>query len=351
MRMRPRTFTPEQMKNVRSESKKQTVDNVVPKSTDPENFPVFEIPVNAKVLIYVPNHVEVDEETGMEDLVMDTPLIHTIKDGKRYLKIRCIRGMSEATGYSGNCPLCDATGEPWDLANELIKDQCSKRGLNPTDSESENVKAIKRECYSNRVVKDPDQYYTFPIVVIETDPNDFKKIISDENGIPKHRTYWYTVSRSAYEKKWLKALEGMEDEPSHPGGYFFILNYTYESKSGDYNKRDSAREMVVTPKTWKSGARFAEIFDSETEGWTAEKAIETVIDNQYFDEEDIQMETDRVMASTREKLAIYQELASAGAIGANPGFTLSKQPTPGIPGSADDDLDAGLPLTGQVDED
>lgn len=345
MKMKPKVFTPEQLEAVKKESVSQTTETVIQKSTDPDKFPVFEIPVNAKRLIYVPNHTVMDED-GIESLRMDKPLIHTVIDGKRFKKIRCVRGLSSDAGYSGECPLCEGTSEPWELANEMIKEQCAQRGLDVNDSENESVKAIKRENYSKRVIKAPDQYYTFPIVVIETDPDDIKKIINDENGVPKHKAFWYTISKGAYEKKWLKTLEGMEDEPNHPGGYFFILNYTYESKSGDYNKRDSAREMAVIPKNFKNSADLASALDKETEEWDIAKAITTIYDNMYFEESDIQTETDKVLAPTRDKLAIYAAAASGAALPAGGGFQLGKPEVP-----ADDDDDMSLPMVDGTDLD
>lgn len=345
-KMKPKAFTAEQLNAIKVEATTQTTDVTVQKSADPENFPVFEIPVNAKVLVYVPNHVVVNED-GYEELRMDKPLIHTVINGKRYQKIRCIRGLSEATGYSGECPLCNGSDEPWALANEQIKEQCKARGLDPNDSTNESVKAVKREYYSKRVIKSPEQVYTFPIIVIETDPNDIKKVIFGENNIPSHKAYWYSISKSAYEKKWAKTLEGMEDEPSHPGGNFFILNYTYESKSGEYNKRDSARELQVVAKKLKNSEAIAELFDKETEDWDVAKAIATIFDNMYFEEEDIEAETDKILASTREKIAIYESAVNAPAAS---GFNLQSANVAGLPQGSDDDDMGALPMAGQVDE-
>lgn len=350
-KLKPKTFTQEQLTAIKSESVCQTTNMVTPKSTDPENFPVFEVPVNAKVLVYVPNHVvEVD---GVEELRMDKPLIHMVVNGKRFEKIRCVRGLSSATGYSGECPVCNGTDEPWALANEIIKEQCKLRGLDPNDSTSEAVKTVKREYYSKRVVKSADQYYTFPIIVIETDPKDIKNIIYDSNNMPVHKAYWYTISKSAYEKKWAKTLEGMEDEPNHPGGHFFILNYTYESKSGEYNKRDSARELQVVAKKIKGTDELKKLYDEETKDWDVAKAIETIYDNMYFEEKDLEAHIDTVLASTREKLAIYE---SAGAMNINAGFNLTSTNNPSlqannglnVPQGEGEDTDI-LPMTDQTD--
>ncbi|MGV3076403.1 hypothetical protein ACEE21_15090 [Clostridium baratii] len=347
-KMKPKAFTAEQLNAIKVEATTQTTDFKVQKSADPENHPVFEIPVNTKVLVYVPNHTVINED-GVEELRMDKPLIHTVMNGKRYDKIRCTRGLSEATGYSGECPLCNGTDEPWALANEQIKEQCKIRGLDPNDTNSESVKAVKREYYSKRVIKAPEQVYTFPIVVIETDPNDIKKIIFDEEGKPVHKAYWYSISKTAYEKKWAKTLEGMEDEPTHPGGNFFILNYTYESRSGEYNKRDSARELQVVAKRIKNSNILAEQYDKETVDWDVAKAIETIFDNMYYEEADIQAEADKILASTREKIAIYESAILAPQ--ENSGFNLQPQGNGGaLPAGDDEEDNNAFPMAGQTDE-
>lgn len=339
-KMKPKAFAPEQVEALKSESSTQTTGHVVQKSSDPDNFPVFDIPVNSKVLVYVPNHIKMNEE-GEEELRMDKALLHSVIDGKKFPKIRCIRGLSSALGYSGDCPLCSGEGEPWDLANEQIKEQCKIRGLDVNDSENEAVKSVKREYYSKRVVKAPDTQLAFPIVVIETDPNNFKEILVDENGVPRHKAYWYTISKSSYEKKWCKTLEGMEDEPTHPGGYFFILNYTYESKNGDYNKRDSARELQVVHKSIKGSEAVAQLFNEETADWDEYKAMSTIYDHMYYEEKDLEEEVDRLLAGTREKLAIYESTAAMPALGASPAFNLQ---TP------QEEVGGMLPMADSVDE-
>ena len=353
-KMKPKAFTAEQLDAIRVESVNQSIQNTNPKSTDEENFPVFDIPVNSKVLIYVPNHTIINAETGIEELRMDKPYIHTVINGKRYQKIRCIKGLPSSTGYSGNCPLCEGTSEPWDLANEQIKEQCRIRNLDVNDKENEAVKTLKREYYGKRVIKSPEQYYTFPIVVIETNPENYRQIVCDENNMPKHKAYWYTISKSAYDKKWVKTIESIEDGEevlTHPGGRFFTLDYTYDSKSGDYNKRDSARELQVLTKTMKNSEDIAAYFDKLTEDWTVTKSIETIYDNMFFDEEDIEAETEKILASTREKLALYQSASMANTN--EGGFNLENVNSPqGLPQGVDGNNDLGsLPVAGETDVD
>lgn len=350
-KMKPKEFTSEELDAIRVESASQTTGTggAPEKSADPENYPVFDIPVNMKKLIYVPKHT-ITGEDGTEELRMDKPLIHSVINGKKYQKIRCIHGLSEATGYSGYCPLCDGEDEPWDLANAQIREQCNLRGFTSEDKTNETVRSIKRDYYGLRVIKSAELMYTFPIVVIETDPSDIKKIVVDENKNPVHKTYWYTISKVAYEKKWLKTLEGMEDEPIHPGGHFFILNYTYDSKSGEYNKRDSARELQVVAKKIKNSEDLAKLYDKETEDWGVAKAISTIFDNMYYEEEDIEAETNKILASTREKLVLYK-LCEKPPEAKESGFKLEPQiPAGSLPQGDEDDKDS-LPMVGQTDED
>ena len=327
-RFKPKKFTEEELKSINRDLDSQRLGSVAERSLDSEHYPVFEIPVNDKVFIYVPNHVVIDPETKQETLRMDKPFIHTVVEGKRFSKVRCVRGLSEAAGFTGTCPFCDAANDSWDLANEMIREKCLAAGLNPDDKDNEAVKNIRREQYNQRVVRNTDQYYTFPIVVIETAPNDVKTIVKDEEGNIKYKVMWYTISKAAYEKKWLKTLDGMEDEPTHPGGHAFILDYTYTPKSGEPNKRDSARELQVIPRKLKGevGEKFSKFFDEITTDWTEQKCRETVVDNIIADYKDLEEEAKRIIQPTQDKLALYRNLAIAGESGnagsKNSGFVL-----------------------------
>lgn len=341
-RLQPKKFTEEQLKTLQKAVSEQVIGSAAAKSLDPENYPVFDIPVNQKVLIYVPNHVVMDEN-GIEELRMDKPYIHSIRESAtRFSKVRCIRNL-QALGYSGDCPFCDAIDDGWALANEVIKEKCNAQGLDPEDKTNTAVKNIRSEAFNARTVTAPDQYYTFPIVVIETNPNNLKEIVRDDEGKVKYKAMWYTISKAAYQKKWVKALENMEDEPSHPGGHCFVLDYTYEPKSGEPNKRDSARELVVISKKMKGFEDYAKHFDKITEDWTPAKAIEVVVDNIFADESDMVEEAERIMIPTRDKLALYQNLIASEDTKALPGGFNMTEVDGGV---ADDD---GIPVTTDLD--
>ena len=59
---KPKNLSAEAMAQIASASAKQTGTTQVVRSFDPQNFPVFDVPVNQKVLIYVPNHTVVAED-------------------------------------------------------------------------------------------------------------------------------------------------------------------------------------------------------------------------------------------------------------------------------------------------
>lgn len=314
---------------IQSQLNVQSTSRAVPKSTDPKNFPVFDIPTGKKVLIYVPNHV-IDGADGPE-LRMDKPLIHAVQDGKRFVYYRCVSGImyddeNGNTLFDGSCPLCEGTSIPWDLANRRIQQKCAQAGLNPEDKENTQVKAIRSGEFSARVLKESNRYFTFPIVVIDTVNDDGKTIQKGEDGKPICTTMWYHISEAQYNRKWVACFEGIEDEPTHPGGRFFTLNFIYDTKNKEPNKRDAAQNLTVIARNINKSEEFRAYLDNKTKDWTPEKAQETVITNQLFSIEDLQRVADDVLAPSKEMLSLL-ELADSGIQGnTSDGFSL-KAPT------------------------
>lgn len=321
------------------------------KSADPKNFPVFDIPVEKKVLIYVPNHV-VEGEYGPE-LRMDKPLIHTIQDGKRYGVYRCVSGivLNDENGnpiYNGSCPLCDGVDVPWELANLKIASKCAQMALDPDDVDNPSVKAIRSAEFSDRVLKESNRYYTFPICVFDTVNNDGKTLVKDEEGKPVITIMWYHISENQYKKKWETCLEGMEDEPIHPGGHFFVLNFIYDTKGKQANKRDAAQNLTVISRTIKNSDKLKAMLDEATVDWTPEKAQETVISNQLYSLEDLQEITDDLLSTSRDTIALMnasnlskKENASVGELKAPAGNAIEENASvmPMDETDADDSLD------------
>lgn len=290
----------------------QTIERVAPKSADPKNFPVFDYKPGEKYLIYVPN-INVQEEDGTIHLAMDTPLIHNVVEGKRFRSYRCISGITaEEYGYDGTCPLCEGTAEPWEYARKRIELKCKNAGLDPDDTDNKEVKSIRSAEFSDRVLKEAVRYYTFPIAVIETSTNEQGKMtfVKGEDGGVKFKMYWFSTSEAQYVAKWQPVLEAMEDEPSSPGGYFFILNYSYDTKGKEPNKRDAARNMSVNFKSLAKHS-FSEplkkAIDQVAAIWTPEKAQETVIANAFYSYSDLHDVAETVLADTRTKLALYTD--------------------------------------------
>lgn len=338
-KLQPKVFSAEEREKVLSQISQQEETRSIPKSTDPKNYPVFDIPVNAKALIYVPNHVVLSED-GVSQLRMDTPLIHSVRLGKRYMQYRCIDGLS-AGGYSGTCPFCDATDECFELANFKISEQCSVQGLSPEDKDNKSVKAIRSSNFSDMVIKQRKQYYVFPIVVFETANNDGKTMERDENGSYKVRPFWYVISESQYNKVWKKALDNMEDEPTHPGGHCFLLNYT-----GYEDKMQSAANLQVAARNIKGFDKMAPQLDKLTESWDPDMATKTVIAGVLYEEEDLKEVVEEVMENTRNMIAVYNASKagkSAGVVSGGEPFKLEKQeekdePVKGLTTDMDDDI-------------
>lgn len=316
-RMKPVSLSKESKQSIQKQLNAQTIERSAPKSTDPKHFPVFSIPAGQKVLVYVPNHA-VELEDGTHQLRMDMPILHPVQDGKQFRYLRCIHGIvDEESGFDGTCPLCDGTSDPWDLARAVIDQKCRNLGLDPEDKDNKDVKTIRSAEFGDRCIKEGDRYFTFPIVVFETD-KDCKTFVKDEKGNIKYTIQWYNISEKKYLDTWAKSIAEMEDEPEHPGGYFFVLSYVYDTKGKQANARDAARALSVHPKvkigTQKGFDKLKEMLDSQTEEWTPEKAAETVISNNLFSKEDLESATDDLLAHTRSMLAMYQGMESNAAL-------------------------------------
>lgn len=356
-KLTPITLSEQDNKNLQDQLGVQEISSGVPKSADPLNFPVWNIPVGKKVLIYVPNHVVLDGD-GIPRLRMDKPFLHSINIGKRYFNYRCTNGIEiEGTGLTGRCPLCEGVSEPWDLANKIIEQKCKAQGLDPANTNDENVKSIRSAEFSKRVVKDADRHYTFPIVAIETVNDDGKTIVKDDNGI-KYKVYWYDISEKLWEEKWAKVIEVLNDESeedvTHPGGRFYLLNYIYSPKNGKQQEaRDAARALNISVRKLSNCEQLKAALDKETEDWTPAKAQQTVLANILYGEEDLQGISDEALENTRNLLAMYDSASGVAALGMSGntagGFSLEK-----VPSDEGEDAGAGageLPIETDIDVD
>lgn len=325
----------------------QEISRSMPLSRDPVKYPVFRVPTNKKVLIYVPNHTVLNKD-GEEELRMDKPYIHAVSVRKNSWEYyRCTSGLVDnELGFDGTCPLCDGSSEPWDLAKYQIEDKCRAQGLNPDDKENETVKGIRQQAFSARVLNDAEQYVTFPIVVFETVNDDGKTpVMSDDGKNVVFKIMWYSIRKSTYDEKWGSCLENMEDEPSHPGGLFFTLDFTYTPKSGDPNARDSARNLKVYNKTVKDSEKLRAALDKATEDWTPAVAQQMVIRNNIYTVEDLKSVADEVLETTRNLIALYESKSVTGS-------GIEKNEMAGMIGKKKEENDGEIPIVmDETDED
>lgn len=331
----------------------QEVQRTAPKSEDPKNFPVFEIPAGERVLVYVPNHT-VKDENGNDVLRMDRPLLHTGKYKNRFITYRCISGLvNEALGYDGTCPLCEGENEPWELANKNIEAKCAQAGLNPSDKDNESVKTIRTAEFNSRALRGADRYVTFPIVVFDTETANGRLSIKVENKKPVYRVMWYSCSENVYTKKWLKAVESYDDgsgdgmvDLTSIGGLFYKLDYGYSGKGGEsVSKRDAARDLTIQIINYKGESYdlLKKKLDEETKGWTPEKAMETVIANHFYNANDLSQVADGILEETRTMLALYA-VKNGEALPEAPAFTPIEAGagTPTLQAVGETDADLGI---------
>ena len=322
----PKKLSAAEFAQISAASAAQTGKMSVPKSYDEANNPVFDIPVNGKVLVYVPNHTVVDEN-GMVRLRADKFAAHAIKDGRITTEVRCTAGLvNESLGLDGSCPFCDASQEVWELYNFHYQELCKSRGLDPNNEDTyKQVESEAKKLRDKRAVAKPTIKYTFPIVVVECQkkPDGSMSVtpLMDAEGNLQYKVCWYNISENAYTNKWIKALDGLtnddDTEVETPAGRWFILNYEYDAKDGQHTKMDSARNLAVTHKQMSEKyAAVAQQFDALTEDWTPERAMEFLVANQLRDMDEQNEACNDVMKTTRDELAQIAVAKSTVASGA-----------------------------------
>lgn len=331
----PKKLSAEEQEMITKASLMQTGRSSVDKSYDP-NYPVFEIPVNQKVLAYIPNHTVMDEDGGV-GMRMSSIVAHPVIDGRSFADIRCIADSHVASlGHDGSCPLCNATGVAWNLYNKQYADIARSKGVAVDAPEAQELlKADRSELVRNRVVKEGERWFIFPIVVVECEEGTLtpKK---DAQGQIHGTPMWYQIREQTYTDKWLTGLDTVEapdgSTPTHPAGLWAVLNFTYTPKSGTHNKRDSARNLKVSYKTMADGYdAWATHFDDLTKDWDVVKADETLAICAVRDMNEMQELADTLLKPVNDKLAMY-ELAGSGV--AAPAGIPSAPSAPSSPESA-----------------
>ena len=324
----PKKLSATEVSNIVAASAAQTAKRTVQKSYDPENFPVFDIPVNGKVLVYVPNHTVTSPEGGIV-LRADKFVAHNVLDGRLSAKVRCTQGIvSEELGLDGSCPFCDASAEAWELYNIEYRQLCKSKLLDPeADGTYEAVKTEAQAIRDKKAIGSTAVYYTFPIVVFECNKKPDGSMTTtpatNEAGELIYKICWYTVSEKYYLDKWIKALDGLTNDDDTdvecPAGRWFILNYEYESENGKHDKMHSAQNLAVIHK--QMSEKWADVqanLDTLTEEWTPEKAMNVLVDNALRSGDEQAEACADIMKSTREKLA---QIKLAGGVPAIPTAT------------------------------
>lgn len=227
-RPKKKELTVEEREAITQASARQTGNMSSPKTYDP-NYPLFEVPVNQKLLVYIPNHTIVDAD-GVSKIRADVFTAHECRAGKSFLSVRCSgEVVSEQLNLDGSCPVCNAISECWELYNYQWRELCKMRGYDPESPEAdEALKNEKKELLDQRAVKKAEQYITFPIVVVDCEEGKTvpKK---DAQGKLSGKPMFYTIKMSSFDDKWKTAFDALEDDDAsdyNPAGRWAILNFT-----------------------------------------------------------------------------------------------------------------------------
>lgn len=323
----PRKFTTEELKSFSEQSAKQTSKSRNPLTTDENKYPMFDIPVNDKVVVYVPNYTEITEDENGEPYVhvrWDKGAFHNIRFRGSYARYRCTEGIAGIEGFDGSCPFCEVGAENWELYNIEYADACKKKGQDPDTEEGKKaMEAERKQLLSNMAVSGKQIYMTFPIVVVECkEGTTTPKFTDDGEFIGK--LYWYTISESTYTNKWAKTFNVYPEGKQHPAGRWLVLDYTYDAKNGKPTKMQSANNLSVNVlpimqddnEEWNNKVKEAQVrFDEMAKDWDANLAREVIYNNQVYDVDSLTPIANEVMQPTRDKLQVYQ---SRGLTGGSP---------------------------------
>ena len=308
----PKKLSVETSQQITAAYAAQTTERRSVKTYDPA-YPVFEVPVNQKVLVYIPNH-QVTMPDGTVTLQMDKFAAHPYRDGKTYGNSRCLNGITSddpELNWDGSCPLCEGLGDVWALYKHEYADIAHSRGLEPDSPEaSELLKAERMELVNGRAIREAEMWYTFPIVVIECEEKDGQLTTTPKVDPITHQIkgtpMWYSVREKTFQEKWVAGYDSLDGEtPTSPAGLWAILNFTYTPKSGQPDKMGSAKSLKVTFKTMETFSEWAKYFDKLTEEWTPAKAQEVLVLDAIRSMAETQEVADSLLKPIRDRLALY----------------------------------------------
>lgn len=308
----PKTLSPEAQAAIISASAKQTQQSTRVRSYDAA-YPVFEVPVNSKVLAYIPNHV-LTAPDGSIELRMDKFAAHPVIDGRTFDDIRCSDGIIvPELGLDGTCPLCNAMNDEWQLYNFEYEDIARSKGIATDAPEAkEALKQDRKNLLEKFPIKQKNIWYVFPIVIIECEEKDGKMTTTpkkDANGQIIGHPMWYQIREMTYQDKWIAGFDSIDSPdgvPTSPAGLWAVLSFMYKDKDGNSDKMGSARSLKVTFKGMAGYEEWAAYYDKLTEDWTIEKAQEVLALCAVRDMAEMNEVTDTLMRSTRDRLAQHQ---------------------------------------------
>ena len=316
----PKKLSIEAQHAITEASSQQTGRAVRQKTYDP-NYPVFDIPINQKILAYIPNHT-VTYPDGSIGMRMDKFAAHPVIDGRNYGDIRCANGVVvPELGLDGSCPLCDAISTNWELYNFEYDGIARSKGLTTDAPEAQELlKQDRLDLIRKMAVKQAEVWYTFPIVIIECEEKDGQLTVSpklDAEGKMHGTPMWYSIRERTYQDKQVAAFDTIDlpdgSTPTSPAGQWTILNFTYQPKSGQATKMDSARALKVSFKNMpETYAQWAKFFDDMTAEWTPEKAQEVIVLDAVRDMNEIQEACDSIMKPVNDRIAMYKLSAGIG---------------------------------------
>lgn len=328
---------------ITSASAEQTGQAVRLKSYD-KDYPVFEVPVNQKLLVYIPNHT-VQNPDGSIGLRMDKFAAHPILDGRSYGDIRCSQGVIvDELGLDGTCPLCDGMAEEWELYGYQYADIAKSKGIATDSPEAqEALKQDRIDLVHAMTIKQAEVWYTFPIVVIACEEKDGQLTVNPKKnaqGQIEGKPMWYSIRERTFLEKWVAGYDSVDTAdglaPTSPAGLWAILNFTYTPKSGNCDKMGSARALKVTFKPMDGYQEWATYYDQLTEGWTPAKAQEVVVLDAVRDMDEMREVADTLLKPVRDKIAMHKLASGAAPAGAIAGGT------PAVPSTDADSALAGF---------
>lgn len=355
--MKRRTVDASKIAGLVTQAKNQEVVKGTPRTRDPK-FPLMTTPVNTKVLVYIPRTNVVQDESGETMQVLQSHQ-HALKIGRGFSNVRCISGLTgndlfDELGYDGTCPACDALPEVWDLYNTKQDAEIKRQGLDKDADNKDALKAFREVALRERAVKESEEFVAFPVVII---PSTGFKL--NDNALAESKAFFVQWRKERYEKLIGKALEAIPSTPEHPGGMFFMWDFTYDTKGKQATAMDSARELTITAitdsaslETYKTVQDNAEKIAEE---FTVNKAAEVIVASEFLYKEDLEKEINRAMTSTRETLALSQAGGLAGSpqltapvAGSNPLLAFGSETTGNLgetPAPATPQADAQAPAT------